>query len=818
MAIFPGTSITPSGGYTIDQSLRFNDDDSAYLSRTPASAGNRKTWTWSGWVKRGNLGIWTNIFGAGADGNNKTRLKFEDNTGVLFFDNETSGTSNQRFYTTQVFRDTSAWYHLIVAADTTQATSTERLKIYVNGEQITAFTTSNYPSLNLEYNLNNNVAHYYGQDYTGAGGYFDGYLAEVNFIDGQALDPSYFGEADETYGHWKPIAYTGTYGTNGFYLDFSNSGSIGEDQAGSNDWTANNLAATDVVLDSPTNNFATLNPVYTYGANVTLSEGNLGIADKNNNWSSVFATMTKPSGKLYVESCHIANAAGAFFGIATDSNVSGTGFSDGNYIGKYSNDFGFRINDYGSGSSNNEGYSTNASFTSLGTAQPAVGNIYQLAVDFDNGKVYWGKNNTWYNSANPSAGTGGISISTSDLYHVGMTAQGTVLQQVLNFGQDSSFAGNKTAQNNTDDNGVGDFYYAPPSGFLALCTANLPDPAVVPGENFNTVLYTGNGSTNAISGVGFQPDWVWGKRRDSTGNNWVFDAVRAAGNQLVTNNTNAEVTGSTEFASFDSDGFTVTSTAGSFNASGGSYVAWNWKADNTSGSSNTDGSITSTVAANPDAGFSIVSYTGNASAGATVGHGLSQAPDMIILKDRSGATNWSVYHASNTSAPETDALALNTTDATSDYLWWNDTAPTSSVFSLGAISNTNASGNNFIAYCFHSVDGFSKFGSYTGNGSTDGPMVYTGFRPAFVMVKRTDGVPDDWYIRDSVREPENPTDATIYADLSYAEDTSGGAAYYVDFLSNGFKLKGSGGGFNASGGTYIYMAFAEFPTKFANAR
>jgi hypothetical protein len=818
MAIFPGTAITPAGGgagYTIDQSLRFNDDDDAYLNWTPSSDGNRQAWTYSTWVKRGNVGsIDLGIFsadggssgGAYAEG---IRLNFDK---LYLRVNLTT-----IFNTTALFRDPSAWYHIVVVWDTTNATSSDRVRLYVNGERITAFDTLNLPSLNDNsgaFNRGGTIVHRIGE-YGCIGCYdykFDGYMAEVHFIDGQALDPSYFGETDEDYGHWKPIAYTGSYGTNGFYLDFSNSGSIGEDQAGSNDWTANNLAATDVVLDSPTNNFATFNPVQQTDGVAAFAEGNLWFnMGSTGGYHYIKSTIGMSSGKWYCEFNMGSNSANDYglsvYSIKRDA-ISG---NLGGYLDSYT--VTYHANSYLYWESNQR--------TTADQGGLSAGDIGMIAVDMDAGKVWFGKNGTWIDSGNPSTGanaTYSSLLTYGDTWFFGTYGYYGGTDVWANFGQDSSFAGNKTAQNNTDANGYGDFYYAPPSGFLALCTANLPDPAVVPGENFNTVLWTGDGTDGrAISGVGFQPDLVWVKSRSTDAHNVLNDAVRGHSHNIYSNLTNAENTLAL-ITDFNADGFdvgTASSTLVETNWSGFTYVAWNWKANNTSGSTNTDGSITSTVAANADAGFSIVSYTGTGSAG-TIGHGLSSAPDIIILKRRSNLANWLVYSSKLTSA--TYYLSLNQTIAQSAASTvWNSTDPTSTAFSIGTDDGVNASGNTYIAYCFHSVDGYSKFGSYTGNGSSNGPFVYTGFRPAFVMVKRTDGA-DDWYIRDSVREPENPTDATIYADLSYAEDTSGGAAYYVDFLSNGFKLKGSGGGFNASGGTYIYACFSEYPFKFTNAR
>jgi len=321
---------------------------------------------------------------------------------------------------------------------------------------------------------------------------------------------------------------------------------------------------------------------------------------------------------------------------------------------------------------------------------------------------------------------------------------------------------------------------------------------------FNTVLWTGNGIDNtSITGVGFQPDFVWVKERNGTEYHNLVDVVRGSDKLLFSNVTNAEVTDANRIESFDSDGFTI-GTDSAVNTSSDTYASWNWKA-NGAGVSNTDGSITSTVSANTTSGFSIVGWTGTGANG-TIGHGLGTAPAMIIVKARGAVKDWMVGY---NSLGWTKYINLNTTSGESTASTvWQDTAPTSSVFSVGSSSDVNTSSTTMIAYCFAEKKGFSKFGKYTGNGSaTDGTFVYTGFTPAFVMVKRTDTI-NDWKIIDNKRATFNVAGKTLKANSSDAEDT--GENYY-DFCSNGFKIRNSAGAVNASGGTYIYMAFAENP-------
>ena len=332
-----------------------------------------------------------------------------------------------------------------------------------------------------------------------------------------------------------------------------------------------------------------------------------------------------------------------------------------------------------------------------------------------------------------------------------------------------------------------------------------------PSDYFETKLYTGTGSELAITGVGFQPDLIWFKQRSAVRNHALVDSVRGRSKVVFPDLTNAEETSAAstnDLVSFDSDGFTVgiTNVSGSFNTSSGTHVAWNWLGGGTA-SSNTDGSITSSVSANTTAGFSIVSYTGNATSGATVAHGLGVTPAMMIVKNRSAVEEWGVYHVSN---GNTHVQYLNTTGAKSDDAgFWNDTTPTSSVFTVGNSTRVNQNGSAIIAYCFAEKQGYSKFGSYTGNGNADGTFVYTGFKPAFILVKRSSASGDNWLMFDNKRDTYNVTENFFEANSSDAEKTS--ASQKVDFLSNGFKMRATGAASNGSGSTYIYMSFASEP-------
>ena len=802
-----GAAGVSTGGYEIDNSLRLNGPNDKYLTKTPSTAGNRKTFTWSIWVKRGSSTQYaSNFIVAGSTNNAVFRIQLNyDDGAVSAYDYIYPGGYQWQLQTKAEHRDPSSWYHIVVAYDSTQSVQVDRCRIYINGvDQVGEYQNDWHPPVNYSSHCNTTAQHLVGETISIDGGW-DGHLAEIHFVDGAAKTASEFGEFGD-YGEWKPIEYEGDHnyttggvtGVNGFYLDFKTSGTLGNDAAGSNNWTTNNLASTDQMLDTPTNNFCTWNPIDKIGG--TLSEGNLKWVHATNTRDR--GTMAFSSGKFYWENCRVVLGAGYHSGIAAEGY-------DNDYLGY--NDHSYMVYE------NTYLYAKPNAIVGLNLLWGAgtTNDIIQVAVDMDNNKIWFGKNGTWYNSGDPAAGTNATTTILASHTTVTPLITGNAGTIVTNFGQDSSFAGNKTAQGNQDGGGIGDFYYTPPSGFLALCTKNLPDPAVIPSEHFNTVLYTGNGGTQSIT-AGFQPDLVWTKNRNVS-NQWhhLFDAVRGNTKELYSNVTNAEGTDTDKITSFDSSGFSI-GADGDVNYSGRTYVAWNWKA-NGSGVSNTSGSITSTVSANADAGFSIVSYTGDGgTSGPTVGHGLSKAPEMVIIKSRTESDrNWVVYHES---IGNTYNLWLNLTGAknTDGSLFWNSTSPTSTVFT-SSYGQINTSGQDYIAYCFHSVDGYSKVGSYTGNGSTDGTFVYTGFRPAYILFKRSDSS-GDWLILDNERYGDNRQygNAVLYAAEGIAEGYQ--SSRHTELLSNGFKFRTDNAHLNTSGGTYIFIAFAESPFKHTNAR
>ena len=598
--------------------------------------------------------------------------------------------------------------------------------------------------------------------------------------------------------------------------DFSEGG-LGADHSGNyNYFTPTNLTSDDMMLDSPMNNFCTLNSINGEASAggrksyQTLSEGNLKSVG-----SSASDTGVAPgtwsfgdSGKWYYE----------FVATAFNGNYPHVGMVDAldseNQGGYVTNGVMMR----------NDGQKIiNSSNSSYGSST-SVGDVIGMAVDCDNGAAYFSINNTWQDSGDPTSGgsqTGAAYTWTAGTIEFTPTisAWNTSSGAVANFGQDSSFAGNKTAQGNQDGNNKGDFYYEPPSGFLALCTDNLSAPGIaLPTDYFNTVLYSGTGASNAITGVGFQPDLIWLKTRES-GDHWLSDVIQtfdSGGSPGIrSNTTGAQVTyAGYGVSAVGSDGFTVIGNGGLSNGSSNTYAAWNWKAGTTFDPKD-DGTIAvASGSKNTTAGFSILKYTGE-SGTPTVGHGLGVTPDLIIIKQLTdGYTyNWNV--ASLQIGDGAKRLQLDTSGEQVAGSGLDSPYIGSSVFTLSdGTSRTNDGSSDYIAYCFANIEGYSKVGKYTGNGNADGPFVYTGFRPAFLLYKRID-VAANWRIVDNARNTYNVVGKYLSADTDDAESDSA----QVDFDSNGIKVRaGSVNPINVSGGTYLYYAVAETPFKTANAR
>jgi len=829
MAIFPGSAI-PSAAedYTIDQSVRI--EKGSVLTKTFASDGDRTAWTWSGWTKNAfdwsstaDNALFSAIHPSGA-ASGRFNAYFRGELPGNYFEISQYGGS----YTTQVatnasYRDPGAWLHVVVVWDSDNGVEADRARIYINGERITSLLKTNYPSSGEESSINDDAC-------VQAVGAIDGvsdsaiasYLAEVYFIDGQALDADSFGETDSDTNQWKPKDASGlTFGTNGFYLKFQDSAALGDDSSGNtNDFAVTNLVASDQLLDSPTNNFCTWNGILGPDSSARvpspLSEGNLKATQATDN-ANAFATLGMASGKWYAENLGTSVAGDSLFMWGFSSLGGGSNSS---------------LLQYASGQRKSDG----GGETSGWATTLSNDDIMMWAYDADAGKVWYGVNGSWYNSGNPAAGTNeastGVTAPGLFIISTGSAAGST---SIANFGQDSSFAGNETAQGNQDSNEIGDFYYTPPTDFLTLCTSNLDDPSIaLPGDNFNTVLYTGNGSTQSITGVGFQPDIVWIKDRTATESHMLYDAVRGAEETIMPNQTAIEFNTGDRLSSFDSDGFSLGNND-AVNKNTDAIVSWNWLAggtptadnDNTTGAMDANsvalnGSLQaaytpsgspsiypSKMSINTINGFSIISYTSpDSSSDETIPHGLSQAPDMVIVKNLDTTYNWDVWTPDLQSGYD---LRLNTTDAETASRW-STTDPSASLITLKDTYEVNGT-DDYVAYCFHSVEGYSKVGSYTGNGNADGPFGYIGFRPSFVLIKSTSSG-TNWMMFDSKREGYNVDNDALEANTTDAESTTD----FIDMVSNGFKVRNSHSDVNTSTHTYIYLAFAAYPFKFAPAR
>ena len=929
-----------AGDFKIERSLRFNDNDSAYLSRT-FTGGNRKTWTWSGWFKRSGFSEQVLFIAKGNGSPNP-------HNGIWIGGDRLSMVAypyNFALTPSKLLRDPGAWYHFVVAFDTTIASpSSDRIKMWINGELQTQFHgTVTYPSQDFEGLINdNNQLAQIGQWDPGYNRFLDGYLAEVHFIDGQALSATDFGAFDSN-GVWNPIQFTGNHnvgnGANGFYLDFSDNTStttLGNDAAGSNNWTLNNFSAAetdvthwrqatgsdwpssghvgslsaksqitisdpqsgslvwdhqntqviglqnitgitslrllissrggaklgintgamfnfgnhggdysnaqanaawytvnnppstltsiaatgggmgtgnflsvwgievngtrvvdasgsdcDTLIDSPTNydadsgnnggNYATLNPLNRHNtSNDTLSNGNLNCSMGGGSAGLTPSTIAFSSGKFYYEVVFTTNGSDSVVGIRRADSRN------------YDNTYMY----HGSGNKHKNG-SPDATYGDSFTNGDVIG----TAVDMDNGTISFYKNGVSQGQAF------GIDAGTYTFIQ-GMFG-GTNGAYSVNFGQ-RPFSISSV-----------------PTGFKSLCTQNLTDPLINKGsDHFIAKKYNGSSGDKVVT-TGFQPDLVWIKNRTQARWHRLADSVRGVERNLYTNSQSGEDNSNNyNHKSFTSTGFTVWDTDRDTNSShGDGYISWSWNGGSTfSNNAGSNGaSIASSGTANTAAGFSIVSYTGTGNAG-TVKHGLNTTPEMIWFKGRNFTDDWRVYHKQlDATEPEDYYLQLHSTNGRSadqNASFMNNAAPTSSVFSLGTDSAINGSTRQMIAYCFAPTDGYCAVGKFSGNGNSDGAFAYTGFTPAFVMIKSNynyDGGGSivngyNWFMYDNERSEYNLTDDILAANKAFTEESNAG----VDFLSNGFKMRNQ----NAPNASYdqYYIAFAEHPFKYARAR
>ena len=913
--------------YEISRSLRFDDGDSAYLSRAPGSPSDKAVWTFSFWIKIHNADQNKQILSVYTDSSNDSLIKINGN-GFLEIWNYRSGSYQTQYLSNSKYKDVSAWYHFVISCN--DSTS---LNAWVNGQAVTWSTSSGPNGVNWLFNSTN--THQIGRYNTTATSDFT--LADVHWIDGEAKSQSDFGQYD-TYGVWQPKEYTGNYGTNGYYLkfnDFSSNASLGTDSSGNNNtWTVNNFTATslawasttwsndisidsgnvylnnqngpngfdgnsstyidcrlgtgannttniiweptggisgvtkirvnsnyashyrinegswtsfssggsytqiyngsaftltkleirrndnsgsdyghrviayelndvevrdnlaqsadgsgiDSLIDSPTNytsdsgsiggNYATLNPLDKSTTAGTYSNGNLDFT-RGSGYGTAKSNFGMRSGKWY---CEVVRGSGnTVLGIMDQLIAT-------DYLDRGSSGYGYRYD--GTKVHNNQGHGNIGSYSST--------DVVGLAFDADNNNLYFYKNGSQVGSF-----TSVTTVVPNSPWFFAFSAESTTLS--VNFGQRP-------------------FVHTPPTGYKALCSENLSHSVLDGSEYFDTKLWTGDGnSTRSISNYSFSPDFVWIKNRTTSG--WqhvLYDQIRGAGTSSVTkslstdqNRTEASGNDTNHgyLSGFTSNGFDLTkgsqSTGDYVNHNNWEYVGWAWDAGSTT-ASNTDGTITSSVRANTSAGFSIVNFTADGTAGDTVGHGLGAKPEFIIYKDLEHAQNWGAYHVSFGGEY---GFNFNTADSIYDDTgYFNDTDPTSSVITLGSYVGYFGT-HEFIAYCWTPVEGFSAFGSYEGNGSGDGPFVNTGFRPAWVLYKNADAS-GGWQIYDSDRDPFNQCDARLQSNSSGAEDTEAA----IEIMSNGFKQRATHARSNANGNTYVYAAFAEHPLKTSRAR
>ena len=819
MAKFTGHTITSDsalGDAKIQRSLRFDSGSSTYLSRAFASNGNRQTFTISCWVKKTHPSNRQVLVGQiDTAGSNEDGLEF-DGTVIRFY-SYVGGSFVFNLTTNGKFRDVGGWYHLMGVFDSTQATNSNRAKLYVNGTQLTDLATATYPSQNNTVGfLNTTTDELRIGNMKGNNHKLDGYMTEINFIDGTALDPTYFGFTDPVTGIWMPKRYEGTYGTNGFYLDFLDNTStttLGIDKSpNGNDWSVSGVEIVlgthdDSMIDTPTNNFATWNAIDGEGKDNlgSFSEGNLKVQIAyQGNAEESGATLSFSSGKWYWEE-YMQSSTG---------DASNVGVGVKSIEGIYANSGNHWIVRGGGGESDHNGSQTNVSGFSWTT-----GDIIGIAVDMDAGTWTASKNGTFI-GANIHTNISGTVVPT--MHNSNGSERHTF---ITNFGQDSSFAGTKTAQTNKDASGLGNFYYPVPSGYKALCSLNLPPSSssvIRPKRHFAAILYTPNSSSLTIDALAFTPDFIWLKSRTQGYRHYFFDSVRGTGQKALSSSMDvAEGNDAGSLTSFNRGGFTFPGSSG-FNDNGSGtdgVLALCWKAGGAA-VSNTDGDITSSVSVNEEAGFSIATYTGTYSSGSnsatTIGHGLGKVPKCAFFKKRSDTGNWMVYHEG---LGNTHNLYLNTSDTPQDDAHaFFDTSPTSSLFTFGISGFLNASGQTYVGYFWAEIPGYSKFGSYRGNGNSDGTFVYLGFKPALVIFKST-SASENWQMKNNKQLGYNDQNHTLFVNNDNTEYTTA----EMDFLSNGFKLRNGGGGSNGNDETLIYMAWAEQPDTtsfdtFPNAR
>ena len=786
-----------AAAFSIANSAMFDKANTEYFTDTPG-AGDQQKWTISFWVKMCDLTTRQMFFGQdgsyisineNAQPSNRINLYVAGSSPVWYW--ETNATDG-------LFRDPTAWYHIVVAHDSTNGTADHRLRLYINGVEFTDFQKHSTGNQNSSQSIGNSAAISIGKHPANTNNPFDGYMAQYVYIDGTQHSPTSFGEFSDN-GVWKPIdVSTLTFGTKGFFLNFASTGSdLGDDASGNGFDFANNNTVTQSG-DSPTKNFATVNITDANSA-ATVAAGSLKFTG-GSTWVAAGITQA-PTQKTYWEFRPTSNdlqvgvnnvPSKAKFGTARYYEGTGTiAWQDDSYW------------NVGNNLTGKTGWSS--------------GNVCALAFDPANGKTWFAVNNTWNDSGDPAAGNNAsltLAQGVSSGYEFFVAGESGSM--ILNFGQDDTFQGTETAAGNTDANGNGVFHYEPPAGFFALAAkdSHATDTLTVRdgSAHYQSILYTGNSGSQTITQTGnsgFTPDMAIVKSRSFGNGANIYDIARGFGKGLATFDNGAEDNeGNMGSPSINSGKGTLSfsggGATGDLNTSPRTYIALTWLAGG-SASTNTVGSIDSEVSANTLAGFSLGTYTGDGNA-ATIGHGIGIIPRMVWIRNRASA-NWAVYSAI---AGNTHYQRLDTEVARADDdSFFNDTTPTTTVFSIGADSTaTSKNGANYVFYAWADVPGYQKIGAYIGNGNANGPVINTGFKPAWIMIKSTTQASTNWEFFDDNIEPNNVVGDQNFLNIANAEADND---HKMDWLGNGFKLRDTSSSVNTNNQTYVYLAIAKHP-------
>ena len=819
-----------AGPYQIERSLRFDRNGTPGLySEGFGSDGNRRKWTLSLWLKP-NMpitdGANRSLFGYDNTGNNREEIAFCSSNRISY---QLRISANHRYGcdSDAHMRDYTRWYHVVFQYDSDNSTANDRVRIHINGERQSVSFYENDGAGYNSYINSNGTGIYLGR--TANSNSFDGYLAEVNFIDGLNVDPLELGFFEFQTGIWMPKKYTGNYGNQGWYLNFSdNSGNsattIGKDFSGNgHNWTPSNFSITanpssnsakfdtDSKLDTPTNNWATLNPIRRNEQNSSSTATRNGLLYAyipNDNQGSFPFTQPLKSGKWYWEIQADGGNSTRYFGIVPDYyTTDNTAYTKG-VVGFTWGDSYLVLNTDGmSPTSNVTGNPTENTLYASGFGWNTSTDIANVALDMDTREVQFGKNGTY----GPK-----IRLPADDCGYVGYVSNGTngaTNNWKLNFG----------ASGGTNQG----FDYAPPTGFKPINSKNLltaqATSVMQPKKHFESLIYAGNGATGrAITGLEFKPDFIWVKNRSNAFSHALYDSVRGPTKRLRADTTAVEGTDSDGITSFDSNGWTMSGND-AVNKNGNNFVAWCWKAGGAAVANN-DGTIATQVSVNKEAGFSIITYTGTGADGATIGHGLGRTPGFVMTKRRdNNAINWVCKHSCTTKVAYLDLPDRFDDNGSGQGIITNLNSSTYTVDRYNSeynIGGVNSNGDAFVSYCWAEIPGYSKIGRYRGkggsgtSGDSKGPFIYCGFEPAWVMIKDVDTSSRSWIIQDNKRDPSNPTGRWLFADGS--NDGSHSDGRFIDLLSDGFKIRSARNETNQNDDNYMYLAFAEatIPSQF----